>query len=396
MARTALTLASFLAYFVMSSLLAPIGLQLAPLAQEFGLELAAVSAVFGWLTSGVLLGALLAVPLYERVPLRPLVAATYALLAAALWLLPGLADSHALRWGLGLVGALSGIGLAGAALLIAQSYRAAHRTSMLVVTDASFSSAGYIIAPLAGWMLASGGGARDIYLVIAGLALLIALLTALTAVPRVATAPTPDTVARSARTGTTLVFWLCALALLGYTLGQQSLLIWLPTLLTTAGTVDSAEAGVLIGRYWTGMFVAQLLVAVWLLRSGTVLILWLAAWGTLLGATPLVLGVPQSAFGAAMLIWGLANFALLKVVLGFVSDQPGLDLTRVLPRLLFAATSGTALAPVLSGFVAAQFGPRATLGLALGSLSLTAVALTLAILGRRVQGKLSIGTEEPS
>ena len=362
MARLLLTLASFLAYFVMSSLLAPIGLQLAPLAREFGLELAAVAALFGWLTSGVLLGALLAVPLYERVPLRPLVGVTYALLALALGLLPQAADPADLRWGLGLVGTLSGMGLAGAALLIAQSYRADHRTSMLVVTDASFSSAGYIIAPLAGWMLASGGAARR----------------------------------RRARSAGAPVFWLCALALLGYTLGQQSLLIWLPALLTSAGATDSAEAGVFIGRYWTGMFVAQLLVAVWLLRSGTTLILWLAAWGTLLGAALLVFGMAADRLGLAMLVWGFANFALLKVVLGFVSDQPGLDLNRVLPRLLFAATSGTALAPLLSGFVASQFGPGATLGLGFGALGVTTVALSVASLGWVGHGKLNSGAEEQS
>ena len=65
-----ITLASFLAYFVMSGMLAPIGIVSAPLAAHFGLPVTTVTAGFGWLTVGILVGAVIAWFSFERGTLR--------------------------------------------------------------------------------------------------------------------------------------------------------------------------------------------------------------------------------------------------------------------------------------------------------------------------------------
>ena len=69
-----------------------------------------------------------------------------------------------------------------------------------------------------------------------------------------------------------LPVWLCIVALFLYTLGQYSLLWWLPSYLEAELAVPRDSAGTVVSRFWTGMLCGQLFVAWWVLRIGARLI----------------------------------------------------------------------------------------------------------------------------
>ncbi|MEO0345116.1 MAG: MFS transporter [Pseudomonadota bacterium] len=341
-----ITLASFLAYFVMSGMLAPIGIISGPMAEHFGREVTAVTADFSWLTVGILLGAVIALFAFDRGGLRPWTVALYVLIALSIGSAAGIDTPQAVRLALGAVGVACGLGLAAAALAISLTYAPAKRASALVATDACFSTAGIAMAWLATQAVTRGWAWSSAYVAVAGVAVLVALL-ALTA--RYPQAVPDDTTPQSGRWP--LGIWLCVVTLFLYTLGQQSLLFWLPNHLNTVHGVPLGRAGGVVGQFWTGMFIAQLLVTAVVLKTSARPIALLAVLTTTLGAVPLLLVTEIDALLLLALVWGVANLGLLKVVLSFATELVAVPPPRLVSLLLLGATSGTAVAPKLSSTV---------------------------------------------
>ena len=72
-------------YFVMSAMLAPIGILSAPMSEYFGQPVTAVTAQFTWLTGGILVGAVIALGIFDVVRLKPLFVGVYGAVAAVLF-----------------------------------------------------------------------------------------------------------------------------------------------------------------------------------------------------------------------------------------------------------------------------------------------------------------------
>ena len=107
-----ITLVSFLAYFVMSGMLAPIGIISGPMSEHFSLQITDLTQNFSWLTFGILTGSVIALMVFDWVPLKKLMAALYGLIVICLVSF-ALHDDIDLIWpALGLVGVCCGIGLA--------------------------------------------------------------------------------------------------------------------------------------------------------------------------------------------------------------------------------------------------------------------------------------------
>ena len=68
--RARITLACFLAYFVMSGMLSPIGIVLPPLAEHLALPVEMVAPLFSWLTVGILVGSALALGAFDVLSVR--------------------------------------------------------------------------------------------------------------------------------------------------------------------------------------------------------------------------------------------------------------------------------------------------------------------------------------
>ncbi len=335
-----ITLASFLAYFVMSAMLAPMPIISGPLAELFDQSITEVTARFSWLTMGNLTGAILALIIFDFVRLRAVMLIAYSLILASLLYLSIATGLLQIGVAMGIAGLCSGLGLAGAALTISRSYETEVRASMLIITDAMFSTAGYAITALTVAMIAAGLYWASPYIVVAGFAGVIILLSALSSYPDATT----STVEESLEPWT-LPVWLCIGALFLYTLGQWSILLWLPNYAQTALGMAEDAAGNLVAMFWMGLFAGQLIVAWVVIKFGVTRLTLTAAVATCLFSIPVWAYGDESVLAALAFAWGFANLSLLKVVLSYATQMLKVPTPRLVSALLLGATVGTAVSP---------------------------------------------------
>ena len=345
-----ITLVSFLAYFVMSGMLSPIGVISGPMSELFGQPITDVTAQFSWLTFGNLAGAILALFAFDRFRLKALMATVYGAMVLSLLSLNFVDELEAIGIPLGIVGIGCGLGLAGAALVISRSYNDAQRASMLVITDGCFSIAGFVCAGLATWLVARAFHWAGVYQFVAIVAALILALTLMSRFPDATAAQREEADAQH----WPLSIWLCLGGLFLYTLGQWSILLWLPNYVETELGVDREAAGNLVTLFWFGMFPAQLFVAWWVLKVGVRKLVVIAGVSTTLFSIPLWIYPDIAGLSVLAFLWGFANLSLLKVVLSFATQMLPVPSGRLVSSLLLGATLGTALSPwVTSQIVAA-------------------------------------------
>ena len=339
-----ITLSSFLAYFIMSGMLAPIGIISGPMASAFDLPVTDITARFSWLTVGIFVGAVMALVAFQWLRIRTVLLLVYGAIAACLVSLPltNTLDGVGLR--LGLVGVGCGVGLPAAALVIARSFNADRRASMLVITDGCFSVAGVVCAWLAISLLALDIHWSAVYVCVGGVAVLVCGLALTSRYPEdeqhAAAEPAPSDWPLSA--------WLCIAALATYTLAQNTILWWLPQYAQVELGAGEAGAGQLVGQFWSGMFVAQVFVAWWVFKIGVARLLVLAAICTLAFSIPLWVLQDMRWMTIWAALWGFANLGLLKVVLSFASQFTAVASPRLVSSLLLGATTGTAISPWIS------------------------------------------------
>lgn len=342
-----ITLVAFLAYFVLSGMLAPIGIVSRPMAELYGLPVADITRQFSWLTGGILIGAVTALFVFEWVDLRRALVVIYGIIAVSLL---SLARFDTLAYGrgvLGLAGLCGGIGLAGAALTIARTYEAERRASLLMITDGCFSVAGFVCGSLAGYFVARKLGWSSTYQCIGLLAAVVVALSLASTFP-VTTRGT--TTVRKALSWPTPV-WLCATALFLYSLGQYSLLFWLPNYVSLQLGAAPDLAGSIVGKYWLGMFLGQVFVAWWVLRIGLRRLVVIAAVATAFGSIPLWTIPEPNLLPYLALVWGVGNLSMLKTLLSFATTMVPVPDARLVSGLLLGATLGTAISPTVSSLI---------------------------------------------
>ncbi len=337
----------------MSGMLAPIGIISGPMADYFGLPVTEVTARFSWLTMGIFVGAVLALFVFAWMRIKTLVLVVYTLLAASLFVLPGLNGVEGVGLSLGLVGICCGVGLPAAALVISRTYADARRASMLVITDGFFSVAGIVCAWLAVYFVAQHFHWSGTYLFVGLMALLLVGLAGLSSYPEAQEIdfkePSPATWPPAA--------WLCIAALSTYTLAQNTILWWLPQHAQMALAAEPEAAGNLVSQFWTGMFAAQIFVAWWVLKVGVPRLVVLAAGCTFIFSIPLWWFKDITALWVCATLWGFANLGLLKVVLSYGSQLTAVASPRLVSGLLLGGTTGTAVSPWVSSQVVAVSDP---------------------------------------
>lgn len=364
LART--TLSAFLAYFAISGMLSTIGIVSGPMAQHFATSVTDITNGFGWLTFGLLIGAALAVVVVERFPLRLLQASMFFLIACALLLLQRTQQLLFVWPLLGVVGVALGIGLAAAALTIARSYLQERRASMLVITDACFSVAGSVCVALTLYFYSQGLGWATGYLVVALVAVAVVGLALTSEFPATqeasAEAAIPESAVPAQRPGRwTPELWVCLGVLCLYTLGQQSMLWWLPQHLQQTYGAAPDTAGSVVGYFWQGMLAAQIFVSWWVLRIGVPKLVLLAAGSAALLSIPLWLSTDLSVVPWLGALWGFGNLAFLKIAISYATLLQAPPSPRLVSALLFGATAGTAITPWVTSQIVAAFGTLAVL-----------------------------------
>ena len=336
-----ITLVSFLAYFVMSGMLAPIGIISGPMAELFGETITDVTARFSWLTIGNLIGAVIAVFLFEWVPLKIVMILVYASILTSLLSLNIVSDLSLVGPALGIVGVGCGLGLVGAALIISRCYQAERRASMLIITDGCFSVAGFMCAGIAAFLIVREFHWASVYQFVGIVVTVIVLLCAFSRFPT--TLPSEQETTVNLRWP--LSIWCCLGALFLYTLGQFSMLWWLPNYVETTLHVGTEQAGRLVSLFWFGLFAAQIFVAWWVIRVGVRRLVLIAAVATTFFSIPLWIVEDIASLSILAFIWGFANLSLLKVVLSFATEMLAIPSARLVSSLLLGATVGTAISP---------------------------------------------------
>jgi len=341
--QAVITLVSFLTYFVLSSMLAPIGILSGPMAEHFGQSITDVTKQFSWLTGGILVGAVIALFIFDWVSLRKLFMVIYGLVALVLFSFVTVESLEAARYIMGFVGVGSGVGLAGAAITISHSYSEDRRASMLVITDGCFSVAGFVIAWTATYLVGREFGWSSTYQLIGFIAATVAILAVIGRFPNTlpeehAEKPSPWP----------LPVWLCVVSLFLYTLGQYSMLFWLPNYATTMLGAETGQAGSLVGQFWLGMFLAQVFVAWWVLKIGVRRLVLIASVTTFFGSLPLWNVTDIEWLVVLALVWGFANLAMLKAILSFATEMVEVPGARLVSLMLLGATVGTAVSPYVT------------------------------------------------
>jgi TsgA-like MFS transporter len=252
-----------------------------------------------------------------------------------------LEDLTTIGFALGIVGISCGVGLPGAALIISKTYETKQRASMLVITDGCFSVAGIFCSWFAIFLLSREYHWSGVYQFVALVAALIIILAAVSEFPETTT----DDETGAGKSSWPASIWLCLFALFLYTLGQWSILLWLPNYVESTLNVPREQAGQLVGQFWTGMFAAQLFVAWWVMKIGVRRLALIAAITTTLFSIPLWLYGEIEGLIVLATIMGFANLGLLKVVLSFATQMVPIPTARLVSSLLLGATMGTAVAP---------------------------------------------------
>ena len=324
----------------------PVGIITGPMAEYFNQPITRITANFSWFTGGIFVGSLAALIIYEWFSLKSALLVIYGLVLLSLSSLPFQSDLPGIWLALGLVGACCGAGLSGAAITISKSYEQERRASMLVITDGCFSIAGIITAWLAVQLTTRNIQWYGTYLFIAVITCIIIALTSLSTFPdhqakgRFQESP--------ARESWPIGTWICIFALFIYTLSQYSLFLWLPNYAETrlGATID--EAGQIVGRFWTGMLVAQIFSAWWVIKIGVRRMLFIGALASALATIPLwsyrdIEGLVLFAF-----VCGVVNLGLLKITLSLATQMMRMPPPRLVSTLLLGATTGTSIAPWVS------------------------------------------------
>jgi TsgA-like MFS transporter len=328
----------------MSGMLAPIGIVSGPMSEQYGLPVTEITARFSWLTVGIFVGAVLALGALNWSRTKTLMLLVYALIAASLLSLLVDDSLGLVTLRLGLIGVCCGVGLPAAALVLSRSYSGERRASMLVITDGFFSVAGVVCSALAVFLLARNSHWSGVYLFVAVMALCLVAVAAVSKFPEAEDFSEPDVLPAAWPTSA----WLCIAALATYTLAQNAILMWLPQYAQSQMGVDPESAGNLVGRFWSGMFVAQIFVAWWVFKIGVTRLLWLAGGCTLLFSLPLWLATDRGLLAPLVALWGFANLGLLKVVVSYATQFTAIASPRLVSSLLLGATTGTAVSPWVS------------------------------------------------
>ena len=377
-----ITLSAFLAYFCVSGVLSTFGLISGPMALHFGVEVTEITSDFSWFTIGMLVGAGLAIDVVDRFPLRGVLATVFLVIALCLAGLFVATTLQQVRPLLGGAGVCLGIGLAAAATTIARSYEPEPRASMLVVTDACFSLAGRICASLTLYFLGQQLHWSSGYLVVAGAAALVVLLAVTSTYPDTGQHTAQDTAQDGAfaeQSRWSFLIWLCIGSLCLYTLGQYAMLWWLPQHLQLNFGASVDEAGAVVGQFWDGMFLAQLLVAWWVLRAGAERLVLIAAVSAAVCSIPLWVVTDLDWIPWLGALWGFGNLAFLKLAISFATQLQSVPSPRLVSALLFGATSGTAVSPWVTSQVVESFGTLVVLRFSTACYALIALIMLFVV-----------------
>lgn len=355
-----ITFGCFLAYFVMSAVISPLGLVSAPIAAQFDVSLPAANATFTFLTTGIFIGTVIAVFIFDYLQLKRVIVGGAAAICVAIFLVYSLDSFLVLKLSLGLIGISCGIELSAAAVVIAKIYDEKLRASMLLLTDSFYSIAGVLSTMIAGVFLARQMHWSSAYLLAFVVTFFIAAIALSSRYPVTAAGQVASDHAGSEDRWPLSVHTV-GFSMLLYLVGFVTIYSWVPNYAQSALAASVDESGAVVSRLFLGMFIGQLIMFFLVLKfSLRTLILVYAILATAL--TFSLWSVSSSSqLQLAMLILGLVTGGLFKTLLTFGTTAVSNPSPRMVSYLIFHAGLGTAIAPYVSSMVVEGFSMHAVL-----------------------------------
>lgn len=344
----------------MSAAITPLGIVSQSMAAHFGIEVTTTTALFSYLTTGILLGCFLSMFVYSLLDLRQLNIVAGALLIVSLsglWLI----DQYSLvPVFLTLAGVASGLLLSAAAVVLTKAYSERSRARAMLITDTFYSGAGVISGYTSSKLIAAGWHWGSAY------ALAIAACTALIVIAAVSRYP--DASADTNKMDDTVKegrwpvgVYVVGLALLIYLLVFIFIYSWVPVLASETMHATLEQGGALVSQFFAGLFVGQLITFAISFRvklTALVATLLLTAVCATFG---LWMSESYGEMSIAMIALGLLSGGVLKTVITYGTMLVKTPSSTMVSFLIFCTAIGSSIAPAFSSFLVGTWGTKAVM-----------------------------------
>lgn len=352
MNRIKTVLICILASFVIAGFLNPIGLISGPVADSFGIPLTVAVARFGYFTVGIFVGYILSFYIFDYIKLKTVVVAGYGLIAVSVAGLYTSDSSVALSGFLFVIGLFASVQVCGASTLVSWIWSGKPRQTVLLAQDAMFNGGGIVFTALTTWFLANHYHWASTYVVVAGVALVIASI-----------ATTIDIQEAKDREAEALILttWNPGILAVGgsillFMTAKISIFIWAPQFAEQAHGASIEQSGRLLTNIFVGALCGSLL-GTWLvsrLRIEYFLIMMLSVGAAglwlMLAATDL-----QAVLTAAYIV-GASVGATFNGYTAFGLSFVRTPTHKNVAYLLLAGGIGSAIAPWFSSQIVASTG----------------------------------------
>ncbi len=364
---------SFVTMFLMGATVSLLGPSLPDIARRTGVTLGETGILFTLFGAGSLAATLLMAGLVNRPARRLLLIGGSAMLAGMLWLAAG---ATTLGW-LGAALALAGFGMSTACIapnvILIEVYRSRAPSALNALH--MVAGIGAFLSPLAiGFIGQRGGDYRAVFLVLAALEGLVAILWATARLPgprvEVAAPALPLAALRPL-----LIFLVLALLYDGC---EQAFGAWLFAYARQPGALDVAAAGATASLFWLAMIAGRLLATQTLRRAGTLALLVASVCLGGAGVAFVALAGPRhDLLWAATALTGLAFGPIFPTTLAagaqVMPERAGISSSL----LIASASAGTMILPWATGTLIPTLGVTASIAAVDAPLALMLACLAI-------------------
>lgn len=310
---------------------------------HYEISITAATASFSYLTTGVLAGSFLSMLVNPLLGSRRITAISAVMLMASLIALRWIDIPSLLPTAFFIIGVSCGLLLATSAIVITDVYREDHRPSALLATDSFYSFAGFAVVPVAGWVIAQSMHWTSVYLIAFVATLLLGAIALATEYPS-----EPDT--RDDLSEQSLrwpiVVYLVGSALFVYIVSFIWIYAWVPVYASSELGVSADVAGILVGRFFLGLFIGQLAVFFLALRLDVRLILGVIGVAAVLCTIGLWASKSVGLLGVALLSLGVVTGGFLKLLIAFGTGLVAKPTSRLVGFYMFCTAFGSSIAPL--------------------------------------------------
>ena len=377
-----ISLTSFLSYGLMASIISPLGIVSKPISESFGITISDATAVFTYLTTGIFIGTIVALFVFDWLLIKTITLLNGLLIALAIILIWVTNDYTWLPFLLALIGIGCGTSLTSAAVVITRVFSDGKRASMLLLTDCFYSIGGVASSYIASFFIARSFHWGSAYILALVLVIVIMMIAIVSHYPGDSKNLQADQSAVSKQRWP-LAIYICAVAIFLYLVGLVSLYSWMPNYAQSIMQVPQEKAGQLVSYLFLGMFLGQVtmfflalkfpLSRLIILSSGSAALINFSLWkvgdATILPFAMLLLGVFAGGLFKTLITYGTL----------MLQNAPA----RLVSFLMFSAGLGTAIAPSLSAGMVDRMGLVSALQLSSWCYALTFVLVVVSVLLRR-------------